>query len=119
MRRQHCMAIYPCRLRKYRKSAHLTQRELAILVGLGSQGALSGIEAGLKRPGTRIAISCELLFGVSMRELFPGLYSKFERDVLASAQRLHARLEIMEAHSATRANLAAHISRLGGASPTV
>ena len=119
MRRQHRMAIYPCRLRKYRKSAHVSQRELAFLVGMRSQGVLSEIESGIKRPGTSTAISCELVFGVPMREVFPGLHTQVERDVLANARRLYAGL--MEAGNRTdsTANLAALISRLGGANPQI
>lgn len=86
-----------------------------MLVGMSSQGVLSEIEAGIKRPGMGMAIGCELLFGVPIRELFPDLFAEIEREVLAQARRLHARLEAMGARRATRLYLAALISRLGGA----
>ena len=57
------MAIHHSLLRKYRKSAHLSQRELARLIGLRSQGCMSEIEAGLKRPGLDAELASEVVFG--------------------------------------------------------
>lgn len=111
------MAIQPCRLRKFRKSAHVSQRELAFLVGLHSQGVMSEIEGGMKRPGVGVAIACEVAFGVSIAELFPALDAEVLRDVLANARTLHAELEPNQRRAATTAFLAALISRLGGTNP--
>src|SRR4051794_27313694 len=107
MRRQHRMAIYHCRIRKYRKSAHLSQRELALLVGLLSQGTISDIEAGVKRPSSAVALSCEVVLGISTRELFPRMVRKAEADALRSARRLKARLEAGRGRLAAIASVAA------------
>ncbi|HEX3651886.1 MAG TPA: helix-turn-helix transcriptional regulator [Rhizomicrobium sp.] len=106
------MAIYHCRIRKYRKSAHLSQRELALLVGLRSQGALSDIEAGRKHPSVGVAFSCEIVLGTSARELFPRLYRKLEVDALRAARRLQERLRRRKGRSAAVANVAALITRI-------
>ena len=119
MRRQHRMAIHHSLLRKYRKSALLSQRELAFLVGLRSQGTLSEIEAGLKRPGLDAEVACELLFSSPFRELYPDLYAKAERELLSHASELHAKLIAKPRRAHTAAYLAALISRLGGANQHV
>jgi transcriptional regulator with XRE-family HTH domain len=109
------MAIHHNLLRKYRKSAHLSQRELAYLVGLRSQGSLSEIESGLKHPGLDAELACEIVFGSPFRELYPDLYAKAEHDVLTNARHLHGELAPKLHRSHTAAYLAALISRLGGA----
>ncbi len=119
MRRQHRMAIHHSLLRKYRKSAHLSQRELARLIGLRSQGVMSEIEAGLKRPGLGAELASEIVFGSPFRELYPDLYAKAERDVLANARQLHGELALNPVRSHAAAYLAALISRLGGANALI
>jgi transcriptional regulator with XRE-family HTH domain len=81
-----------CRLKKYRKSAHLTQREVATLVGYASQRAYSDVEIGLKRPALGTALGCSILFNASLSELFPDLAQGVGRDVLARAQKMSAEL---------------------------
>ncbi len=51
-----------CRLHKFRKSANLTQREVAALVGYASQRAYSDMEIGNKRPALGTALGCSILF---------------------------------------------------------
>ena len=106
------MAIYHCRIRKFRKSAHLSQRELALLVGLRSQGALSDIEAGRKHPSVVVAIRCEIVLGTPTRELFPRLYRKLECDALRAACRVQTRLLKQAGRSAAAAGVAALITRV-------
>jgi len=117
MRRQHRMANHHCRLRKYRKSVHVSQRELASLIGLHSQGALSEIESGRKRPALEPALACAVTFGVPVEDLFPGLAAHVKQEVLARARRLHADLAPRKNRTAATVGLAALISRLGGANP--
>ncbi len=119
MRRQHRMAIHHCRLRKYRKSAHVSQRELALLVGLRTQGVMSEIESGRKRPGVRVALGCAIVFDAPLRDLFPGLYAEIEREVFARANRLHGELAPNGDRPATTAYVGALLSRLGGVHPPV
>lgn len=86
MQRQHRMANLHCRIRKHRKTLRLSQRELALLVGLKSQGAVSEIEAGRKRPGLGVALACALLFDAALPELFPGLFEHATRALLSRLQ---------------------------------
>lgn len=113
------MAMQPCRLRKFRKSAHVSQRELAFLVGMHSQGTMSEFEDGVKRPGVGIAIACEIVFDVPVRALFPVQDASMARRVLANARLLHAELESDKGRAAACAFLAALIDRLGGPNPGV
>lgn len=87
------MAIQHCRIRKYRKSAQLSQRDLALLLGLRSQGTVADIESGRRKPGLAVALACEIVLGVSVPELFPRLYRGAERRALIGARRLSALLE--------------------------
>lgn len=94
------------RLRKFRKTVHLTQREVATLVGYASQRAYSDMELGLKRPGLGTALACCVLFKASPAELFPDLAEYVERALLARARKLQQLLgsdgdrEIATAHIA-------------------
>ena len=102
-----------CRLRKFRKSAHLTQREVATLVGYASQRAYSDMELGLKRPALSTALACCVLFKASLHELFPGLAEFVERDVLARARKLQVQLEATLNRESAASHIADIIKRLG------
>lgn len=109
------MAIYPCRIRKYRKTAHISQRELAFLIGLASQGVMSEIESGVKCPSLRTALACSATLRASLRDLFPRLSNQVERDVLARARKLNSELQEPENRTIAKASVAALIGRLAGA----
>lgn len=104
-----------CRLRKFRKSAHLTQREVATLVGYASQRAYSDVELGLKRPALGTALGCCILFNASLHELFPDLAEFVGRDVLARARKLNVELEERPSREAAVSHIAEVIGRIGGA----
>jgi transcriptional regulator with XRE-family HTH domain len=89
MMRQLPMA-YPCRLRAYRKSSGLSQRELAALLGLRSQGLIAEYETGKKHPGIKALIACALIFDRPIRMIFPRLHSSVALEIRARAQRLQA-----------------------------
>jgi transcriptional regulator with XRE-family HTH domain len=103
-----------CRLRKFRKSANLTQREVAMLVGYASQRAYSDVELGLKRPALGTALGCCILFNASLHDLFPGLAELVERDVLARARKLNAELESHLSRETAASYVADIIRRIGG-----
>jgi transcriptional regulator with XRE-family HTH domain len=96
------------RLRKFRKTAHLTQREVATLVGYASQRAYSDMELGLKRPGLGTALACCVLFKASHGELFPDLAEYVEQALLARARKLQQAL----ASDGDREIATAHIAKL-------
>jgi DNA-binding XRE family transcriptional regulator len=113
------MAKHPCRVRKLRKSARLSQRELAQLIGLHSQGVMSEIEAGSKRPSLIVALASAVVFEEPLASIFPALSAHAERVVLASALRLHKETEAAENRSGAAAYLGTLIARLRHADASV
>lgn len=114
MRRQHRMAIRISHLRRYRKHAHLTQRELAYLVGLGGQSIISEIEQGLKHPSLIVEACCEVTFASPLQDLYPALYAKAENEVFERALILLAKLEPLQDRESAVQYLAALTTRLNG-----
>jgi DNA-binding XRE family transcriptional regulator len=106
------MAKHHCRLRKLRKTAKLSQRELAYLIGLKSQGVLSEIEAGLTRPSLAMAIASALVFDMPVEGVFPGMLSDAQRAVLARARNLLDEMGESGSRSSAGASVADIISRL-------
>lgn len=105
------------RLRKWRKSAHLFQREVAFLIGHAWQGTGAALEAGIRRPGLEAALASATLFDVPVAELFPGLAADIDQQLLSRACELHRRLEGDKSRAAAVAYLAALIARLKNAHP--
>jgi transcriptional regulator with XRE-family HTH domain len=99
-------------IRRYRKSAYLAQRELAVLVGLGSQHAFSDVELGARRPGLDVAIACALALDVPVDQLFPQLALPVEHDMLTRARKLHNEIVSDPTRRGAAAYLAALIGRL-------
>lgn len=83
----------PNYIRAHRKRWTLTQEELATLLGLTTQAAVSQYEGTGKRPGIEILIAAKTIFNVSCREMFPRVYDEIEGELLARAQALHKRIE--------------------------
>jgi transcriptional regulator with XRE-family HTH domain len=83
----------PNYLRAYRKRWGLTQEELAFLLGLASQGAVSQYEGFPKRPGLEMEIAAKTIFNVSGDAIFPQVYENVEKDLLARALKLRAQLD--------------------------
>lgn len=76
------MASYHSRIRKYRKIAHLSQRELCVLVGLRSQGDISELESGARRPGLSVALALAMVLNTTVADLFPQLNDGVTKKVL-------------------------------------
>jgi len=76
------------RLRAYRKSAGLSQRELALLLGLRSQSTISQLELGKRRPSLATLIACERLFGAPAQDLFLSVTAGIEARLFARARHL-------------------------------
>jgi transcriptional regulator with XRE-family HTH domain len=108
---QHTMSM--SRLRKLRKVANLTQREVARLVGYASQRAYSDLELGLKRPALGTALACCLLFKSSLEDLFPTLAEGVGRDVVGRARKLLEELASDGKREMTATFIAQVVERLG------
>jgi DNA-binding XRE family transcriptional regulator len=105
------------RLRKFRKSVRLTQREAAWLIGYTSQRAYSDMELGLKRPALGTALACCTLFRSTLQDLFPDFVETVEGHTVARARKLHAELVKDSDRESASAFLAEIIERLEGPNP--
>jgi len=83
----------PNYLRRYRKRAALSQDEVAFLLGGGSGAKVSRYERFRRIPDLETALACEAIFGVPVRELFPGIFQKVERNTARRARLLARRLK--------------------------
>jgi transcriptional regulator with XRE-family HTH domain len=80
-------------VRPLRRRWRITQRELAFLIGLESGGVISRIEGEKRSPSLSGLLIYEILFGVPPRELFPGLFTELEDEVLRRATDLYEQLQ--------------------------
>jgi hypothetical protein len=83
---------YPNYLGAHRKRWALTKQDLAHLIGYRARDPISRCEASLREPTIRLAIGCEVVFGLTSRELFPALYTDVEDIVMDRAAALDERL---------------------------
>lgn len=80
-------------VRRNRRRWGLTQRELALLLGLSSSSAVSRIERSKRTPSAAALIACSIVFGLSVPELFPLLQQEIEEAVLGMAKELYEGLD--------------------------
>ena len=108
-------AFCPCRMkynklrnhiRKYRKQAGLSQRDIAYLLGGHHPARISRYEHFQSAPSLRIALAFSILFRVPTDRLFSGDYQKVEAVVNRRAKVLLARLAAGKRDQATLRKLA-------------
>ncbi|MBE7487006.1 helix-turn-helix transcriptional regulator [bacterium] len=80
-------------LRMFRRSAGLTQKELAYLLGIHSASPISRYERSLREPSLHTLLAFELIFRTPGRRLFAGVYEDLHRRTLGRTKRLLARME--------------------------
>jgi transcriptional regulator with XRE-family HTH domain len=68
-------------LRKFRKGAGLSQRDMARLLGCDTQDRVSRYERYATVPSLTTAIAYEIIFGAPFRDLLPGLYAEVGQTV--------------------------------------
>ena len=90
---QSMKAKYRCYLRPYRRRWGLTQKELATLVGMRAASVISRIERGDRSPSLAMVVACQILFGVSVVEIFPALYDGLEEEVVTRSYALYDELQ--------------------------
>ncbi len=78
----------PHYLRRYRLRAALTQKEMAHLLGCQSSATVCQYEAGKREPDLRTALAYQVVFGLPVDALFPGIHREVEQEVLIRAGRL-------------------------------
>ncbi len=80
-------------LRAHRKRWALTQDELAFLLGLSSQAAISRYELRAITPKAEVLIGAEIIFDTRSRDLFPRAVGEVEQAVMQRAELLMRNLE--------------------------
>jgi transcriptional regulator with XRE-family HTH domain len=80
---------YPNRLCFLRRRNHLSQKQVAILLGQRDRTMISKYERGHVQPQFSVAAKCQILFGARMEDIFPEEFKRFQREVdLVKANRL-------------------------------
>jgi transcriptional regulator with XRE-family HTH domain len=79
-------------LRTFRKRSHLSQDEVAFLLGSGSGCKVSRYERFARVPNLQTAMAFEVVYGVPIKELFAGIFQKVESQTLRRARLLASRL---------------------------
>lgn len=79
-------------LRTHRKRAHLTQDEVAFLLGSRKGAHVSRHERFNRQPSLPAAFAYEVLFRVPAKDLFAGLHEAAERAMRSRARALLKRL---------------------------
>ena len=80
-------------LRTFRRRWGLTQTELAFLIGIKSNTLVSRFEELKRTPNLAVAFACEIIFGTSPLELFPGLFDDAQDAVYLRANELYEELQ--------------------------
>jgi len=83
----------PCYLRTYRRLWRLTQIDLAQLLGCGSGSQISRYEWLVRRPCLKVALGCQVIFGIPPNEMFPSHFGEIEEAIMRRASKLYARLD--------------------------
>ena len=99
----------PSYLKTHRRHYGLTQDEIAFLLGSTNGTRVSRYERLLRRPDLATAFGCQVIFGPSPREMFPGIYLEVEDQVFERVTSLATRLR-----SGTRSALIEHKLRVLG-----
>lgn len=68
--------------------AALTQKEMAQLLGCRSSATICQYEARKREPDLRTALAYQVIFGIAVDELFPGIYQEVEKNVQLRAEGL-------------------------------
>jgi transcriptional regulator with XRE-family HTH domain len=82
-----------CYLRTHRRLWGLSQRELAFLLGFESGSQVSKLEKSKRTPKVRVAIACQVIFGIPPATLFPNLYDKVEKDTMTRVYQFYQGIE--------------------------
>lgn len=92
-------------LRVQRRKWHLTQGELAFLLGYLDQSIIARLEREERSVTLDVARACKVIFGDEPREIFPMVFESVDEGVLARLRQLRERLSGMRESGKTRAKL--------------
>lgn len=94
-------------LRSHRRTSGLSQHELAQIVGYLTRFQVARHEQSASIPALIIAVSYEVIFRVSISELFPGLYQTVEAQIERELGKMEEELQ----ESTAKGHKAAVIAR--------
>jgi transcriptional regulator with XRE-family HTH domain len=80
-------------LRAYRMRWGLSQKDVAELMGWRSDTVVSKLEKKQRPPTARVLIGCFIIFGTPAIELFPGLFSEVETEVMKRVWDMYERIQ--------------------------
>ncbi len=80
-------------LRTYRKRTGFSQKQIAFLMACESGSKVSRYERRKRTPTLESALALEIIYGVSVGELYAGVRQDIRRDVAIRADRLAVELE--------------------------
>jgi DNA-binding XRE family transcriptional regulator len=89
-----------CYLRTHRRRWSLSQREVALLVGGSGRNRVSLIERGIASPNALEILAYPLIFGSSVRAIFPSFHEQCEDAVMRCVYGFHKRLAEEDSASA-------------------
>lgn len=87
------LANLDCYLKPYRRRWGLTQKELAVLLGFQTGAVVSRLERVLRHPTLETAYAVEIILGTPPAELFPGLYERVRKQVIARVRQHYDELQ--------------------------
>jgi len=80
-------------VKTYRRRSLLSQDELAFLLGAECGTKVSRYERGRRVPSLETALAMEAIFGVSIKQIFLGKFSKVDLQVRERAKVLRQKLQ--------------------------
>ena len=89
-------------LTMHRKRAGLSQQEVARLLTIRTDAAVTRHELGHRLPSARVLMSYEILYGESVAKLFAGCYADVEGDLQDRAKKLLCELDEEAEHPRPR-----------------
>jgi DNA-binding XRE family transcriptional regulator len=82
----------PNYIRTYRKRAHLTQRDVAFLLGAKNSASVCRHERLEQTPNLQTLLAYEILFGTPVRNLFGGMHQDIEQNLICRIRLLIQKL---------------------------
>lgn len=67
-------------LHTFRRKSYLTQRDIALLLGIKSGTSIARFEHNTRLPNIRMLFALMVIFNVSAEELFPALYAQVQEE---------------------------------------
>ena len=83
----------------FRRSAGLTQKEVAYLLGVPHPSQISRMERSVRDPNLQTLLAYELLFRTPARRLFAGVQEEVDKRTTGRAKRLLSRLNKIAANA--------------------